>query len=123
MKAIRILRKNTDSLKELLILYVGVLTISSILYSFFEAKDLFTSFWWSIVTALTVGYGDAYPTTIGGRMVGIFLMHSVTLFILPMIVAHTINKLQKNRNEFTDREQRKLLTDIKEIKERLSEKT
>jgi len=37
-------------------------------------RRYFDAVWWSIVTWATVGYGDAYPVTTAGRLLGILLM-------------------------------------------------
>lgn len=36
-------------------------------------KDAFSGIWWAVSTLLTVGYGDIYPITPIGRLVGIFI--------------------------------------------------
>ncbi|MDE5872841.1 MAG: ion transporter, partial [Lachnospiraceae bacterium] len=36
-------------------------------------KNAFSGIWWSVSTMLTVGYGDIYPITIGGRVMAIFI--------------------------------------------------
>lgn len=108
MKSISILRNGTDSFKELIILYVSCLGVASISYSLFEHQSIFNSIWWAIVTALTVGYGDLYPHTLGGKVTGILLMHIVTLFIIPIVIARMANKVIVNKDAFTHEEQQEI---------------
>lgn len=36
-------------------------------------SNAFSGIWWSVSTLLTVGYGDIYPITIGGKLMAIFI--------------------------------------------------
>lgn len=36
-------------------------------------SNAFSGIWWSVSTLLTVGYGDIYPVTIGGRLMAIMI--------------------------------------------------
>jgi len=109
----------TDTFREIFLYYIAVLSISAFLFSYFEDKPLFESFWWACVTGLTIGYGDLYPVTVGGKIVAILLMHIVPLVIIPLIVTRLLTSVIEDKNAFTDTEQEELKKDIKSIKKAL----
>jgi len=64
-------------------------------------KSVFHSFWWSIVTLTTVGYGDVYPITIGGKIFTFFvLLVGVGIITIPAgLVASALSKARKIQDD------------------------
>ena len=62
-----------------------------------EFSSIFSSLWWSVVTLTTVGYGDVYPITIGGRVFTFFLLIiGVSTIAIPSgIIASALGKARE----------------------------
>jgi voltage-gated potassium channel len=98
------------------------LFVESGLYAFFEKKNFLDSLWWALITATTVGYGDSYPSTTGGRFVAVSLVLGMILFLIPMITASIASKLIVNRDAFTHEEQEEMKEMLIEIRRHQLEK-
>ena len=61
-------------------------------------KSIFHSIWWAIATLTTVGYGDVYPITIGGKIFSsIIILIGIGIVAIPTgLIASSINKNIKN---------------------------
>lgn len=70
-----------------------------------EQPDVFSSVfhsgWWSVVTLTTVGYGDVYPVTAGGKIFTFFiLMIGVGIVTIPAgLVASALTKARQMEEE------------------------
>ena len=70
-------------------------------------SSVFQSMWWAIVTLTTVGYGDVYPITAGGRVFTFFvLMVGLGVIAVPTgIVSSALSKAREmERDESSARE-------------------
>ena len=91
----------------LIIIMILIFIVSSGIY-FFENeaqpenfKSIPHSFWWTIVTLTTVGYGDVYPITIGGKIFTFFvLLLGVAVITVPAgLVATALSKARQMEDE------------------------
>ena len=92
-------------------LFVALLYFSSVIaIGYIESnnpngniKDIGDAFWFAIVTLTTVGYGDLYPVTVLGKIIGLVLILG-SIGILGIIISEITNKInsymEKKKNGF-----------------------
>lgn len=66
--------------------------------------SIFHSMWWAVTTLTTVGYGDMYPITLGGRIFTfIILIIGIGIVAIPAgLLASALNKVRRDEEDDTD---------------------
>lgn len=110
-KAIRHMVKAFISIKEELILFLilssFLLFLSSVGIYYFENPvqpevftSIFHSLWWAVATLTTVGYGDIYPITVGGKIfTSVMLFVGLGIVAVPTgLIASALTKTRDDKN-------------------------
>ena len=68
-------------------------------YAGANIRNLADAFWWAVQTVSTVGYGDVYPVTPEGRIIGIFVMFAGIGILATFITALGAKLIELKLNE------------------------
>lgn len=94
----KILSTVKSSVLSAVITILSLIGIGTIVYHYLEKWNWVQSFYFSVVTLTTVGYGDLHPTTDASRLfTALFILSgvSVALAALGVVGAHKLEKREK----------------------------
>lgn len=100
-RRVRFLREVFARIWKFLLLFVSVYIVAAILFYLLDGSrvGLFNSFYWSIVTISTVGYGDIVPVTTAAKLVamGTLFLQIFLLGYLISVITTTVNEESQRR--------------------------
>ncbi|MEI2666998.1 ion channel [Rossellomorea sp. LJF3] len=79
----------------ILLLSLIIILLGTVGSHFLEPETfptLFDGLWWTMTTLTTVGYGDYFPVSVGGRMLGIFLF-IFGIGIIGVLISKTVDSI------------------------------
>lgn len=109
---LRLLKAVASQLRWVVLMYFGSRLLASIIFVIVEDWSFSDAFWWTGVASLTIGYGDLFPVTAGGRLIADAFQMFWVFFIGPAVIAHLVSFVIRNLNIFTHHEQEWLFTAV-----------
>jgi len=103
-KVVRVIkRKASEIISTFIVMFILIVLAASLMY-YVEPQTYDSiphAMWWGIVTLTTVGYGDVYPQTALGQLIGsILALLGIGLFGIPagILAAGFIEEIQSKKN-------------------------
>ncbi len=96
-KAFRRAQRNQNLTQLIILLVVFIVSFGTLSFRLFEEGSWLDSLWWSVSTITSVGYGDFYPTTVMGKISGMFVMFGgliIVAFLTSFILERYKRKVQ-----------------------------
>lgn len=90
-----------EEYRDLLISTVVVLIFGTVVFHYVEGWEWIDSLYFCVVTLTTIGYGDLYPTTVGGKIFNMFyiiLGLGLILGFIRTIYTHYSNVRDKHKH-------------------------
>ena len=100
LRAIRDAWKSDEAFRTLLALVVSLLVSGTVFFTLVVGWSVLDSFYFSVTTLTTVGFGDPAPTTAAGKiftMVYIFVGLGVIGGFINVLAKHTFARQQRRR--------------------------
>jgi voltage-gated potassium channel len=115
-----------EGVKYAALLAVGTILVGGAVYATVEkvgpdgqALSTWDGVWWAITTVTTVGYGDNYPVTDGGRMIAMAIM-AVGIGFVALLTAFVADRFI-NEQQTTEAKEDQILDELRQIRERLDQ--
>lgn len=100
--------KKEEFLVIITIIFVLLMVATPLVYMFENPvqpesfSSMFTTLWWAVITFTTVGYGDMYPVTVGGRIITSFItILGISFYAIPgsIFTATLIEKINDKKKK------------------------
>lgn len=111
-----------EGMKYAALVAAGTVVVGGAVFASVEKEQHLTTWdgvWWAVTTVTTVGYGDIYPKTDGGRIIAMAIM-LVGIGFVALLTAFIADRFVNQQKEAAAKEDQ-ILAELSEIRNRLEE--